>query len=227
MTHLKRFATLVTGILVTLFAAPAFAQIVEVTATNAAELGFQAQPLDKPLDVIKARAREIKENAGVKVQMELRPEAKMHLRATTSATAPKREEGFKALVKMHGGLIRERFTNALGHLDKFMARIDSRIEKMKAAGMDVAGVESLQVDAEASIDTAKTDIASVRTYIEGVADGSDRTTVKAGLEAEIKTAQESIREAHEAVRALVKGLVDLAKGSRLETSVDAEASVTN
>ncbi|MFZ2886337.1 MAG: hypothetical protein WA021_00785, partial [Minisyncoccia bacterium] len=84
----------------------------------------------------------------------------------------------------------------------------------------------LQVSAEVAIDTAETDIAAVRTYIESVSDTSDRTTVKAELEAKIKAARESIRKAHEAVRKLVKALVDLAKQNRPSASVETETNTS-
>lgn len=178
----------------------------------------------KPLDMIKARAQQIKENVGVKTEMH--GEAKMQQRASTSASTTRPNMpgagGLKALVRMHGGQIRERFSNALSHLTKLMTRIDSRIEKMKSAGVDVSGVETLQVAAEASIDVAEDDIAAVRTYVEGLGTTTDRTMVKTELEAKINAARESIRDAHEAVRKLVKALVEMAKSNRVNATTTVE-----
>lgn len=143
--------------------------------------------------------------------------------ASTSALRMK----MKAAVQRHAGLIRERFTNAITHLEKFMVRIDSRIDKLSAAGVDVSAAVSLQGDAESAIAEAKTDIEAVRTYMAEVTDESDRATVRAQLEPLVKTAQESVREAHAAVRTLVKSLVDLTKankGASVEVEADASAS---
>lgn len=147
--------------------------------------------------------------------------------ASTSALKMK----IKDAVRRHGGLVRERFTKAITHLTGIMERVETRVEKLKANGVDVSAVESLQVSAQAAIDTAKTDIAAVKTYIEGVSDTSDREEVRTELDALIKEARESIRLAHEAVRKTVKALVDLAKQNRpaanASADIDADASATS
>ncbi len=129
----------------------------------------------------------------------------------------------KAAVDRHAGLIRERFSNAITHLEKLMARIDSRITKLKDEGVDVSAVVALQTDAESAIVSAQADIKAVRDYMSNVTDQSNRETVKAEIEPLIKSAQESIREAHSAVRNLVKSLVDLNKANK-SASVEVEAS---
>ena len=48
------------------------------------------------------------------------------------------------------------------YLDNILARIDSRLDKMAGAGIDVSDVEALKMSADASIETAKEDIADVR-----------------------------------------------------------------
>lgn len=132
----------------------------------------------------------------------------------------------KEKVRQHAGLIRERFSNAIRHLNQIMARVETRIEKMKSSGVDVSSVESLQIKAEVAIDTAESDIAAVRTYIESVTDTSDRSVVRTELQAKVTTARESIRAAHTAVRAVVKSLVDLSKSIKPSATIEAEASVT-
>lgn len=145
--------------------------------------------------------------------------------ASTSALRLK----MKAAVQKHVGLIRERFTNAVGHLEKLMARIDSRITKLGDEGVDVSAVVALQTDAEGAIASAKADIEAVRTYMASVTDESDRATVKSQMEPLVKAAQESIKEAHAAVRTLVKSLVDLTRANKsasVEVEADASAETT-
>ncbi len=131
----------------------------------------------------------------------------------------------KASIQRHGGLIRERFSNAIAHLEKFMARIDSRVEKLSSEGIDVSSVIVLQADAEGAIAEAKADIGAVRDYMSGVTDESDREMVKTEAQTLIKAAQESIKEAHAAVKAVIKALVDLSKANR-PVSIEAEAEVS-
>ncbi len=222
MTHLKHVSTITTAILIALFAIPAFAQtLIDVSATSDVEVTTPL-PSAKPLDAIKARAGEIKQKA---------MKAPADRAASSTRPTPIRDRietvrmNLKQAVHQHAGLVRERFTNVITHLTKIMARVESRIEKLKAAGVDVSAPESLQVSAEASIDTAEADIAAVRAYIESVGEGSDRATVKAELEVKIKVARESIRLAHEAVRKVVKSLVDLAKENRPNATIEVDASI--
>lgn len=131
----------------------------------------------------------------------------------------------KAAAQKHGGLIRERFSNAIAHLEKFMARIDSRIEKLSDEGVDVSAVVALHADADSAIAQAKADIEAVRTYLSSVTDESDREAVKSEMSTLSKAAQESIKEAHAAVKAVIKALVDLAKANK-PASVEVEADVS-
>lgn len=131
----------------------------------------------------------------------------------------------RAAVQKHAGLIRERFTNAITHLEKFMTRIDSRIEKLSSEGVDVSAVVALQTDAESAIASAKTDTEAVRTYMASVTDESDRDAVKSEIGPLVKAAQESIKEAHATVKAVVKALVDLSKANK-PASVEVEADTS-
>jgi hypothetical protein len=202
----------------------------------------------RPLDAIR-KAQQVKQNIQERAldqKRDLREGALMQMKSATSG-AERRDimkdaarEGagimknrmastsglkmkIKDAVRRHGGLIRERFANAIQHLTGIMGRIETRVEKMKTNGIDVSAVESLQVRAEAAIDTAETDIAAVKTYIEGVSETSDRETVRTELDARIKEARESIRLAHEAVRQTVKALADLAKENRPAANASVEA----
>ena len=221
---------LLSALLPLLFAGIAFAQDAGVEAEASVDASVQTQqprPLPlRPLDALR-QAREARnemqenrnatmEEGGMRDRMQV---AKDRMASTTV------QMKFRALVQRHGGLIRERFTNAIAHLEKFMTRIDSRITKLSDEGVDVTAVVALQGDAEGAIAEAKTDIAAVRDYMGSVTDESNRETVKAELTPLIKAAQEGIRDAHAAVRTLIKGLVDLVKANR-STSVEAETSTS-
>jgi S-methylmethionine-dependent homocysteine/selenocysteine methylase len=231
----------------------ALAQDANIEASTDASVQTQTSQPIKPLDALR-RAKEMQQGINTDAR-----EARQDWRAETRAEMQDAEPGarsgvmreampermqiakdrmastttlrmkMKALVQRHGGLIRERFTNAITHLEKFMARIDSRVHKLSDEGVDVGAVVTLQTDAEAAITEAKTDIEAVRTYMSSVTDESNRETVKAEIEPLIETAQDSIREAHAAVRAVIKALVELAKTNKevsAEVEVEANASTS-
>ncbi|MFZ2887061.1 MAG: hypothetical protein WA021_04550, partial [Minisyncoccia bacterium] len=107
-------------ILFTIFATPANAQTAaELEASAAIETSITPPPMQKPLDALKARAQQLKQNAGAQMEMKLkgpgpngtttmRAEAKMQMRDDKKMASTTRPgfpgAGIKALFKMHGGL---------------------------------------------------------------------------------------------------------------------------
>ncbi len=220
-----------------------------------ASVGVNAQgnPI-KPLDAIR-RAKEVQgaiNQNSMEAKAELRMETKANLQAappgekrdvmkdamgerrdinqdrnaSSSALRMKVRDAFR----QHGGLIRERFSLAIRQFEKMFTRIESRIEKMKAAGVATASVEAELEAAKTARAEAQADIDAVRAIIENVDDSSDRAAVKTELKAAISTAHTSIREAHQALQAVVRSLVTLAKENKPKAdaavSAEAEASVT-
>lgn len=152
---------------------------------------------------------------------------RMQIAKDRMASTTKLHMKMKESVQKHAGLVRERFSNAIAHLEKFMTRIESRIEKLSGEGVDVSAVVALQTEAESAIAQARADISAVRDYTSTVTDESDREVVKGEISTLVKTAQESIKTAHAAVKAVVKALVDLSKANKpVSTEVEAEASAS-
>ena len=147
--------------------------------------------------------------------------AKDRFASTTQAISQ-----FKMMMRIHGGLIRQRFVIAINQLENLLARIQTRLDKMQAKGVDVTAVVALKVDAQAASDKAKADGKAVADFIANVSDTDDRATVKAALEAKIKTAQASIKAAHEAVMKVVRALVQLAKDNKDKLKVESDVSAT-
>lgn len=203
-------------------------------------------PQKKPFDAMREKAQQIKQNAqGAKV--ELRTDTKLKMQ-NASSSGEKREvmkgaweehkdiakeriasttqlkRDIKSLVRMHGGQIKNRFNLAINHMKKLLARVDTRLGKMVEAGIDTSSVGALKASADAAIAKAEADALAVGTFVSGVSDTSDRAIVKTELQAKIKTAQESVRAAHVAVKSTVRALVDLSKANK---KVGADVSVEN
>ena len=244
MTH-PRYISLATCILIALFATPAIAQTAaEVEAS--ASINAQLDGSVRPLDLIKARAQQIKHSAQdatlqlkTKTQMQLdaasspgeRKEimldamgARVDIARERASSSGQMARGIKSLIMMHGGVIKNRFRLAISHMDNILARVETRLDKMADAGIDTSSVAQLQLDANAALDTAEADAKAVADFVATVDDGSDRTAVRTELAAKMKTAQASLTSAHQAVMATVRGLVKLAVDNKNKIEVDVAAS---
>jgi hypothetical protein len=206
--------------------------MLELEASAAIDASLPPPPLPgKPLDALKQRAKEIRDGAA-DARIELRQETREDFKAATtsderkgviknfvgerldiaknrlaSSTALRRD--MKAAMRWHGGLIRERFAVAIRQFDKIVARIESRIDKLEAQGAATAEAEAELEIAKLAIVDAKADAQAVADFVGSVEDTTDRSAVKAQLEALIRTAHESIKAAHAALVKAARLLVGL------------------
>lgn len=217
----------------------ALAQEGTVSATVDAEATVQPKLPVKPLDLVRQRALEIKQNAG---KVDLRAETKIQLQNASSgperrdiarertASSTNLARKIKDAVRQHAGLIKQRFALALRQFEQLSGRIETRLEKMKAEGIATASVEAELEIAKTANAEAKADVQAVADFVASVDDSADRAAVRTQLQALIKQAQTSIREAHQALQKVVRSLVALAKENKpktdASTSVETEASVT-
>lgn len=234
MSHTTYLSPLAACIVVALFATPVMAQSIDVTADADARIGVPNPPPNgpgmKPLDFIKARAQQI--NQGTprmpgNIPAEVRADAKIRLSASSSkertASSTPFVRGLKALVMTHGGVIKNRFRLAIEHLNNLLGRIDSRLEKMAASGIDTSSVVTLHANAEIAVDKAEADAKAAADFAATADDATDRAAFKAQLETKLRTAHQSLKAAHQAVVKTVRALVQLARDNK--PKADANASV--
>lgn len=104
-------------------------------------------------------------------------------------------------------LIVRRLGIAIDRLDNISGRIDSRIAKLKADGVDTASMEALQVTAKAKVDAA--DVAVKAIVAPTLPSDTASTTAQmmnellAGTRVQVKSAEEAIKEAGRALTAVV------------------------
>lgn len=229
MSHLKAVSSLTTGILFLIFAAPfAFAQTaVDLMVTTEVDATVAPNPSLRPLDALKARAQQAKENiqkANIPLRAEMRMDANTGgQRATSSA---QQGGGIRALIALHTGVIKNRFRLAVSHMNNLLERIGSRLEKMAAEGIDTSTIVQLKVDAEAAVDKAEADAKVVADFAATASDSTDRAAFKAELQAKIQTASGSMKAAQEAIKKLVRSLVDLAKANKPQVGATTTVETT-
>lgn len=206
-----------------------------------ASVSTDTKPI-RPLDLIR-KAKEAKQNiqnnAGINAGMHF--DAKMQMRTASSvpekrplkermASSSDLRAKIKGAIRMHGGLIKERFSLAVRQFEKIVARIESRIEKMKGEGIATASVEAELEVAKTAQAEAKADVQAVADFVAGADENADRAQVRTQLQTLIKEAQTSIRTAHQALQKVIKSLVTLAKENKpkveTEASVEAETSAS-
>lgn len=248
MSHTKLITPLVACLLVAFFASPAIAETeIEIEGSATIETGTPGAPPMKPLDLIKARAQQIKqgsqqqkkewredtkgefEDAERGEKKEVFKEAwddRKEIAKDRTASTTQLARGIKAAMMMHGGAIKNRFHLAINHLNNLLGRIETRIDKMAAAGVDTTAVADLHADAKTAVVKAEADAKAVADLVATVDDSSDRAAVKTEMQAKIKTAQESLKAAHKAVKDTVRALVQLAKENKPDVDASVETSTT-
>jgi cation transport regulator ChaB len=208
-----------------------------------ANVGTSGTP-PRPLDLVRQKALEIKQGAGAKADMRvemkgassspekrpLKAEARIDIAKERQASSSNLMRKIKDAVHQHAGLIKQRFGLALRQFEQLSARIETRLEKMKAEGVATASVEAELAVAKTANVEAKADVQAVADFVASVDDSADRAAVRTELQALIKEAQTSIREAHQALQKVVRSLVALGKENKpkvdASTSVETEATVT-
>jgi hypothetical protein len=190
----------------------------------------------RPLDLVRQRALEMKQNAGIRAETNIQLQnassgaERRDIARERQSSSTNLVRKIKDAVRQHAGLIKERFGLALRQFEQLSARIETRLEKMKAEGMATASVEAELAVAKAANIEAKADVQAVADFVASVDDSADRAAVRTELQALIKEAQTSIKEAHQALQKVVRSLVALAKENKPKveatTSVETEATVT-
>ena len=123
----------------------------------------------------------------------------------------------------------KRFEAALERLEKLATRIESRIAKMEAEGIDVVEAKELLLAAEAKIEIAKTSVAEISLPLQDVISDTGTTTAAIkgkyeSLRAEIVKAKEDIKAAH---AALVEVILNLKPGfNKIRAGANATSAAT-
>lgn len=160
--------------------------------------------------------------------------AEFRMQVKTDATEMR--AGFKAgwkdvrasareLIADRFSTIMHRLVNALERFDQILARIDSRIEKLRAGGVDVSAAVSASATASASIDSASAAVADAKLAIETAASSETPREHIREVRAAVRAAVETVKAAHQALKDALRVLKSILPKPDASASVEVEGSV--
>ena len=124
----------------------------------------------------------------------------------------------KELARQHGNAMGQRFGVAIKQFDNLSARIQSRIDKLKSAGIETNSAESALNTAKLAIEQAKTDAKALSDLVAQVNSTSDARALRPQIEAAVKVVNASIKSAHKALEYAGKALIVLSRPTKPATS---------
>lgn len=149
---------------------------------------------------------------------------RMQMRSEIKERKAALKDRIKDALKARLGSAITRLNNAMQQFDNLSARMQSRIDKLKANGAATATAESALSSAAALIITAKADISALQSLVNSASSSADDAAAET-IKGQIKTAMEkataSVKAAHEGLRAVTKAL------SEIKVNATASTTITN
>ncbi len=149
---------------------------------------------------------------------------RMQMRSEIKERKAALKDRIKDALKARLGSAITRLNNAMQQFDNLSARMQSRIDKLKANGAATATAESALSSAAILITTAKADISALQSLVNSASSSADDAAAET-IKGQIKTAMEkataSVKAAHEGLRAVTKAL------SEIKVNATASTTITN
>ena len=122
------------------------------------------------------------------------------------------------------GKILTRYEAALNRFEKFFTRIDSRIAKLKAKGVDTSKAETALVAARAQYEVAKAAVADAKAKIAAI---DPATTKREAIKEAVVTLRTAKREIQRLHKALANTVVELKAAHSLRTATGSATTSAN
>lgn len=133
----------------------------------------------------------------------------------------------KEAARQHIGAIKQRYSIAIRQFESLAVRIQSRIDKMKANGIDATGAESALSLAVVAIAQVKTDAQALADLGAQVNSGDDAKALRAQIETAVKKLNASVKSAHEALVAAGKALIASSRTQKSDTPEPSSSGTPN
>lgn len=123
-----------------------------------------------------------------------------------AALADERRSERVAKIKNHTSIMIRRFNQAIEWLGKIADRIASRIEKLKAGGVDTALSEGYLADARTKLDDAKESVIGLEDAVAEALEGEDLRSAFGQVRALVGEARNLIKETHSLLVSAIRNL---------------------
>ena len=133
----------------------------------------------------------------------------------------------KEQARQHIAQIERRYAVAIKQFDGLAARIQSRIDKIKANGIDTVKAESALSLALSAIAQVKTDAQALADLVKQVNSGDEAKALRAQIEAAVRTVNGSIKAAHEALGKAGKALIENARTKKSDAPEPSSSGTPN
>ena len=133
----------------------------------------------------------------------------------------------KELARQHIGKIEQRYAIVIKQFDGLAARIQSRIDKIKANGVDTSKAEAALGVALSAIAQVKADAQTLADLVKQVNSGDDAKALRAQIEAAVRTVNASVKAAHEALGKAGKALIESARTQKSDAPEPSSSGTPN
>lgn len=195
---------------------PAFAQTAADGQATTSALNRRGI-IEQQKERLQERGAAIRENVQQKRE-QVREQVQQKREQVRERLAEKR----KQLIRDHFKRMMKRFDAALERLKKIGERIQSRIDKAKANGKDVASAQTALDRAKASWQEAKSAVDDIKGKLESVLSADDPKAAFKDVQNLIEAARDKIKAAHAAMVDAITALKGIGGGSDRATTTPAE-----
>ena len=168
------------------------------------------------IDTLRDEAKDRRENASTSRATTTREERKEN-------RVDERMQRQREIIKAHFTKMMRRLDAAVLRLEKLAARMDTRIDKLTAKGVDMTKAKEKMTIARGKIADAKQAIADARTAADALVNSEKPKELFGDIRKLIKKAEQTVKDAH---RALVEALREIKASAGLRDGDDDHGSST-
>ncbi len=127
----------------------------------------------------------------------------------------------------------EHFSEALDKMGEVLKGVSSRADKAEAHGLDVSNVRALIVDAEVAIDSARASLVDQAGKVYSMDINTEDTLrsdvgeVRQAIRGDLEAIRETVKLAHEAIRAAAVGLAQIPKVDEYEVEENTNSATSS
>ncbi len=171
--------------------------------------------MTKPREAGLTRAVERQEN--LKERMEERKDRIEDRAASRAAKLDERKQSIVNRILAHARKMLERAGWIMTRLDNIWKRVESRMDKLKAAGKDLSSLTNLVTDVKSKREQAQNSIASASTSLSALEGSNEPKTAVEAFRQAFSNVKTTLKNYHQAIVAVIRSLQGMSQEIKLST----------